>query len=82
MPSRSTLVRLNTPEHKNPMKRLALLSASDKTGIIDLAKVLTTEFDFDIISSGGTARTLTEAGIAVTKVSDYTGIQVILGGRV
>ena len=64
------------------MKRLALLSASDKTGIIDLAKVLTTEFDFDIISSGGTARTLTEAGIAVTKVSDYTGFPEILGGRV
>ncbi|MEO0351514.1 MAG: bifunctional phosphoribosylaminoimidazolecarboxamide formyltransferase/IMP cyclohydrolase [Cyanobacteria bacterium P01_A01_bin.15] len=64
------------------MKRLALLSASDKTGIIDLAKILTTEFDFDIISSGGTARTLTEAGIAVTKVSDYTGFPEILGGRV
>ena len=64
------------------MTRLALLSASDKTGIVDLAKVLTTEFDFDIISSGGTARTLTEAGIPVTKVSDYTGFPEILGGRV
>ena len=64
------------------MTRLALLSASDKTGIVDLAKVLTTEFDFDIISSGGTAGTLTEAGIPVTKVSDYTGFPEILGGRV
>ncbi|MGD1855654.1 MAG: bifunctional phosphoribosylaminoimidazolecarboxamide formyltransferase/IMP cyclohydrolase [Leptolyngbyaceae cyanobacterium] len=64
------------------MTRLALLSASDKTGIVDLAKALTTEFDFDIISSGGTARTLTEAGIPVTKVSDYTGFPEILGGRV
>ncbi|MEM6253642.1 MAG: bifunctional phosphoribosylaminoimidazolecarboxamide formyltransferase/IMP cyclohydrolase [Cyanobacteria bacterium P01_D01_bin.156] len=64
------------------MTRLALLSASDKTGIVDLAKVLTTEFDFDIISSGGTARTLTEAGIPVTKVSEYTGFPEILGGRV
>ena len=64
------------------MTRLALLSASDKTGIVDLAKALTTEFDFDIISSGGTARTLTEAEIPVTKVSDYTGFPEILGGRV
>ena len=64
------------------MTRLALLSASDKTGIVDLAKALTTEFNFDIISSGGTARTLTEAGIPVTKVSDYTGFPEILGGRV
>ncbi|MEO0431053.1 MAG: bifunctional phosphoribosylaminoimidazolecarboxamide formyltransferase/IMP cyclohydrolase [Cyanobacteria bacterium J06656_5] len=64
------------------MTRLALLSASDKTGIVDLAKALTTEFDFDIISSGGTARTLTEAGIPVTTVSDYTGFPEILGGRV
>ncbi|MEM7065652.1 MAG: bifunctional phosphoribosylaminoimidazolecarboxamide formyltransferase/IMP cyclohydrolase [Cyanobacteria bacterium P01_B01_bin.77] len=64
------------------MTRLALLSASDKTGIVDLAKALTTEFDFDIISSGGTARTLTEAGIPVTKVSDYTAFPEILGGRV
>lgn len=64
------------------MTRLALLSASDKTGIVDLAKVLTSEFDFDIISSGGTARTLTDAGIPVTKVSDYTGFPEILGGRV
>ncbi len=64
------------------MTRLALLSASDKTGIVDLAKVLVSDFDFDIISSGGTARTLTEAGIPVTKVSDYTGFPEILGGRV
>ena len=64
------------------MKRLALLSVSDKTGIVDLAKALVTEFEFEIISSGGTAKTLQEAGIAVTKVSDYTGYPEILGGRV
>ncbi|NEP61340.1 MAG: bifunctional phosphoribosylaminoimidazolecarboxamide formyltransferase/IMP cyclohydrolase [Symploca sp. SIO2G7] len=64
------------------MTRLALLSATDKVGIVDLAKILTTEFDFDILSSGGTARTLTAAGIPVTKVSDYTGFPEILGGRV
>lgn len=64
------------------MKRLALLSASDKTGIVDLAKVLVSEFDFEIISSGGTARNLSNAGIPVIKVSDYTGFPEILGGRV
>lgn len=64
------------------MTRLALLSASDKTGIVDLAKTLTSEFGFDILSSGGTALTLQQAGIEVTKVSDYTGFPEILGGRV
>jgi phosphoribosylaminoimidazolecarboxamide formyltransferase/IMP cyclohydrolase len=64
------------------MARLALLSVSDKTGLVELAKTLVSEFEFDIISSGGTARTLAEAGISVTKVSDYTGSPEILGGRV
>ena len=64
------------------MTRLALLSVSDKTGLVDLAKTLVDEFEFDLISSGGTARTLAEAGIPVTKVSDYTGSPEILGGRV
>ena len=64
------------------MKRLALLSVSDKTGIVELARQLIEEFEFEIISSGGTAKTLQEAGLSVTKVSDYTGSPEILGGRV
>jgi phosphoribosylaminoimidazolecarboxamide formyltransferase / IMP cyclohydrolase len=64
------------------MARLALLSVSNKTGIVDLARRLVTEFDFDLISSGGTAQTLKDAGLPVTKVSDYTGSPEILGGRV
>ncbi|MBW4646499.1 MAG: bifunctional phosphoribosylaminoimidazolecarboxamide formyltransferase/IMP cyclohydrolase [Goleter apudmare HA4340-LM2] len=64
------------------MVRLALLSVSNKTGIIDLARSLVEEFDFDLISSGGTAQALKDAGIPVTKVSDYTGSPEILGGRV
>ncbi len=64
------------------MPRLALLSVSDKAGIIEFATTLVNEFGFDIISSGGTAKTLKEAGIPVTKVSDYTGSPEILGGRV
>lgn len=63
-------------------KRLALLSVSDKTGIIELAKQLVEEFDFELVSSGGTAKVLQEAGLPVTKVSDYTGSPEILGGRV
>ncbi|MEC4984672.1 MAG: bifunctional phosphoribosylaminoimidazolecarboxamide formyltransferase/IMP cyclohydrolase [Oscillatoria sp. PMC 1068.18] len=64
------------------MARLALLSVSEKTGIVELAKSLVTEFDFELISSGGTAKTLQAEGIPVTKVSDYTGSPEILGGRV
>ncbi|MEL6439059.1 MAG: bifunctional phosphoribosylaminoimidazolecarboxamide formyltransferase/IMP cyclohydrolase [Cyanobacteria bacterium J06621_8] len=63
------------------MSRLALLSVSDKTGIVALASQLV-EWGFEIISSGGTAKTLQDAGITVTKVSDYTGSPEILGGRV
>jgi phosphoribosylaminoimidazolecarboxamide formyltransferase / IMP cyclohydrolase len=64
------------------MARLALLSVSDKTGVIDLARQLVDEFGFELISSGGTAIALKEAGIPVMKVSEYTGSPEILGGRV
>lgn len=64
------------------MARLALLSTSDKTGLIDLARSLVEEFEFDLISSGGTAKALKDAGLPVTKVADYTGSPEILGGRV
>ena len=63
------------------MSRLALLSVSDKTGIVELARKLVAH-QFEIISSGGTAKTLQSAGITVIKVSDYTGFPEILGGRV
>lgn len=64
------------------MARLALLSTSDKTGLIEFAQTLVQEFGFEIISSGGTAQTLKNAGVSVIKVSDYTGFPEILGGRV
>lgn len=64
------------------MARIALLSVSDKTGLISFAQTLVQEFNFTIISSGGTAQTLIAAGIPVTKVADYTGSPEILGGRV
>ncbi len=63
------------------MARLALLSVSDKVGLVEFAQALVA-LDFDIVSSGGTAKTLKDAGVSVTKVSDYTGSPEILGGRV
>ena len=59
----------------------ALISVSDKTGIIEFAKALT-ERGIDILSTGGTARLLSEQGIAVTEVSDYTGFPEMMDGRV
>ena len=64
------------------MGHLALLSVSDKTGLIEFARQLVEEFEFDLISSGGTAAAIKAAGLPVTKVSDYTGFPEILGGRV
>jgi len=64
------------------MARLALLSVSNKSGLIDLACNLVKEFEFEFISSGGTAEALKAAGLPVTKVADYTGHPEILGGRV
>lgn len=64
------------------MARLALLSVSDKTGIVELARQLVEEFEFELLSSGGTAKALQGAGVPVTKVSEYTGSPEILGGRV
>ncbi|MGK7932557.1 MAG: bifunctional phosphoribosylaminoimidazolecarboxamide formyltransferase/IMP cyclohydrolase [Microcystaceae cyanobacterium] len=64
------------------MARLALLSVSDKTGIVEFAQKLVEDFEFSLISSGGTAKTLQAVGIPVTKVSDYTGSPEILSGRV
>ncbi|NJL98028.1 MAG: bifunctional phosphoribosylaminoimidazolecarboxamide formyltransferase/IMP cyclohydrolase [Synechococcaceae cyanobacterium SM2_3_2] len=64
------------------MARLALISVSDKTDVVDLAHQLVKQYGFDLISSGGTARTLQEAGIPVTPVGQHTGAPEMLGGRV
>ncbi|MBN3575107.1 bifunctional phosphoribosylaminoimidazolecarboxamide formyltransferase/IMP cyclohydrolase [Vibrio neptunius] len=63
-----------------PIRR-ALISVSDKTGIVEFAQALA-ERDVDILSTGGTARLLAEQGIAVTEVSDYTGFPEMMDGRV
>ncbi len=61
--------------------RRALLSVSDKTGLVNLGQALA-EQGWQILSTGGTAKTLPQAGIAVTEVSDHTGFPEIMGGRV
>jgi len=59
----------------------ALISVSDKTGVVDMAKGLEA-LGAEILSTGGTAKTLREAGIKVTDVAAYTGFPEILDGRV
>lgn len=59
----------------------ALISVSDKTGIVELAKELN-KFGVEILSTGGTAKALRENNIPVTEVSDYTGFPEMLDGRV
>ena len=68
---------MDTPR---PIKR-ALLSVSDKTGIVDFARSLAQK-GVDILSTGGTAKLLAENGIQVTEVSNYTGHPEIMDGRV
>src|SRR4051795_8045297 len=63
-----------------PIRR-ALLSVSDKRGLIDLARALS-ERGVHLLASGGTRAALAGAGLEVTEVSDYTGQPEILGGRV
>ncbi|MFN3219300.1 MAG: bifunctional phosphoribosylaminoimidazolecarboxamide formyltransferase/IMP cyclohydrolase [Acidimicrobiales bacterium] len=59
----------------------ALLSVFDKTGIVDLAQGLHA-LGWELVSSGGTARTIAEAGVPVVDVADYTGSPIMLGHRV
>ena len=63
------------------MTKRALISVSDKTGIVEFAKGLK-EAGFDIISTGGTSKTLQENGIEVIGISEVTGFPEILDGRV
>jgi phosphoribosylaminoimidazolecarboxamide formyltransferase / IMP cyclohydrolase len=62
-------------------KLTALLSVSDKTGVVDFARVLHA-LDVRLLSTGGTARLLAEAGLPVTEVAEVTGLPEMLDGRV
>jgi len=63
-----------------PVQR-ALLSVSDKSGIVDFARALHT-LGIELLSTGGTHKLLKDAGIAVTEIADYTGFPEIMAGRV
>ena len=64
------------------MAPTALLSVSDKSGLVPLAKTLHERHGYQLLSSGGTAKVLQEAGLSVTPVAEHTGAPEILGGRV
>src|SRR5687767_14291529 len=59
----------------------ALLSVSDKTGIVDLGRGLAAR-GFELVSTGGTARVLSDAGLPVVAVSEVTGFPEMMDGRV
>jgi phosphoribosylaminoimidazolecarboxamide formyltransferase/IMP cyclohydrolase len=61
--------------------RRALLSVSDKTGVVELAEGLA-ELGVEIVSTGGTARALADAGVAVRAIEDFTGFPEMMDGRV
>ena len=64
-----------------PQVKRALISVHDKTGIVEFAGGLK-DLGIEIISTGGTAKALKEAGIPIRSVSDYTGFPEVLEGRV
>lgn len=61
--------------------KTALISVSDKTGIVDFARSLS-ELGIDIISTGGTARSIRDAGVPVKSIDEVTGFPEIMNGRV
>lgn len=71
----------NAEKLKVNMTRRALISVSDKTGVIEFAQGLVTQ-GFEILSTGGTSKHLQDAGVPVTDVSEVTKFPEILGGRV
>ncbi len=64
-----------------PIKR-ALVSVTDKTGVVEFVKALEDEFGVEVISTGGTARVLSEAGVKVVPIEQYTGFPEMMDGRV
>ena len=66
----------------DPKIKRAIISLTDKTGCEDFARALVDEFGVQIISTGGTARVLKEAGIPVTMIDELTGFPEMMDGRV
>jgi phosphoribosylaminoimidazolecarboxamide formyltransferase/IMP cyclohydrolase len=76
----ATIETMSQPQGASNVKR-ALVSVSDKSGIVEFAKGLSS-LGYEILSTGGTAQALRDAGVAVTDVATYTGSPEILDGRV
>jgi phosphoribosylaminoimidazolecarboxamide formyltransferase/IMP cyclohydrolase len=66
---------------ENPVVKRVLISVTDKTGVVPFARTLVEEFGAEIVSTGGTARALEEAGIAVRPIDDLTGFPEMMDGR-
>jgi len=79
--TRRTTLDVATAETRLPVPRRALLSVSNKTGLVELGRGLVAS-GFELVSTGGTARTLREAGLPVTDVASVTGAPEMLDGRV
>ena len=75
------IVRAEMTQPGDVRVRRALLSVSDKRGIADFARGLA-ELGVELVSTGGTARELAEAGLEVRAIEDFTGFPEIMGGRV
>ena len=66
----------------DPQVKRVLMSVTDKAGIVDFARALVDEFGAEIISTGGTARAIAEAGVPVTPIDDVTQFPEMMDGRV
>lgn len=66
----------------DPIIKRALISVTDKTGVAEFARALSEEFGVQIISTGGTARIIAEAGVPVTPIDDVTHFPEMMDGRV
>ena len=60
----------------------ALISVTDKTGVVDFARTLVDEFGVEIVSTGGTAKAIEDAGVPVTPIEEFTGYPEMMDGRV
>jgi phosphoribosylaminoimidazolecarboxamide formyltransferase/IMP cyclohydrolase len=66
----------------DPIIKRVLISVTDKTGVVPFARALAQEFGVEIVSTGGTARALEEAGVTVRPIDDLTGFPEMMDGRV
>lgn len=66
----------------DPVVKRVLISVTDKTGVVEFARALSEEFGATIISTGGTAAAIAEAGVAVTPIEEVTGFPEMMNGRV